>query len=518
MFALCGNECFDFSEDFMKKYRLLSALIALLLLFGTLSGAVWAEPEEVSGDESAAQTEETLETAAPTDAEEGSNRPVFRDYSTLFAADEYTANCKAALLIERNSNTVIYSLHPTDQMYPASLTKIMTCLVAIEKCAERGKSLDDLVTVSASAFADMDPAGSTAGIQPGDVISLRELLYCMMIESANESCNIVAEYLAGDVDTYVSWMNERAKELGCGGTHFANTHGLHDPNHYTTAEDLAIITEKALEDELFRTIVESASYTVEAEQYSGERSLHSTNYLIREAFPEYYYAKARGVKTGYTSAAGRCLITTASDGNLDLLAVVLGTQDDEYAADGLRYRSFVEAKNLLEYGFDHVDYVQVLSKLDLTAQVVVTNGDVSSVVLYPSEDLDCLLPQDYDKELITTSWTLDGNATKLDAPLEAGQKVGTITVYYQNVAVGSTALETLTEVRERTSVENVVAGTSDFFKDTLPNFLRSYWWIFPALLGLIVLLFIALIVRNNLLRRRRREQLRRRRQQQNREQ
>ena len=508
----------------MKKYRFFSLILALLLLFGSCLG-VWADEPAGGAPAEAEMTSElpesetaSQEETEPEETEPEETAPRFRDYSNVFAAEEpYEADCKSALLVEMGTNTILYSLEPDEMRYPASLTKIMTCLVAIEKCAERGKSLDDMVTVTESAYADLDPASSTAGIQPGDVISLRELLYCLMLQSANESANIVAEYLAGDVGTYVSWMNERAQQLGCTGTHYANPHGLHDPNHYTTARDLAIIAETALENEEFCALIAEPVYEIQAEQYSGTRTLITTNSLLLQN-TEYYYGRARGIKTGYTSAAGRCLITTASDGNLKLLAIVLGTEDNEFASDGLRYRSFVEAKKLLEYGFDSFDFVQVLSRLDMTAQVVVTGGDANSVVLYPSRDINCLLPEGYDKEKITTTWSLDGGATKLTAPVEAGQKVGTIRVSYQNVEIASTTLETLTAIKALNTVESMASGASGFFKSTLPKLLKQYWWVLPAIFALIVLLFAVLIIRNAIVRKKRREAMRRKRQQQRRQQ
>lgn len=493
----------------MKKYRLISAILALFLLLGVFCCPAWAA--EATEETAAEATTESQEAQSTQSTEPSAVQ--FRDYSALLTAEEpYEAECKSALLIEMDTNTVLYAKEADETRFPASLTKIMCCLVAIEKCASRGKSLDDLVTVPEAAFDDLDIDGSTAGIKAGDILSLRELLYCMMLESANESCNIVAIYLAGDVPTYVQWMNERAQSLGCTGTHYANTHGLHDPNHYTNAHDLALIAEAALENEEFCEIVNQPTYTVMAEHYSGNRNLITTNSLLLEN-SGYYYSRARGVKTGYTSAAGRCLITTATDGNLNLLVVILGAEDNDYTADGLRYRSFVEAKSLLQYGFENFDFAQVLSRLDMTAQVVVTGGDANSVVLYPSMDINCLLPEDYDKEQITTTWALDGGETKLAAPLEAGQKVGTITVSYLNVPIASTTLETLTGVKELSSVENMVADTSDFFKSTLPNFLNSHLWLLWLIPAVIVLLFVALIVRNSILRARRRAAIRRRKQQ-----
>ena len=154
----------------------------------------------------------------------------------------------------------------------------------------------------------------------------------------------------------------------------------------------------------------------------------------------------------------------------------------------------------------------------MTAQVVVTGGDANSVVLYPSKDINCLLPEGYDKEKITTTWSLDGGATKLTAPVEAGQKVGTIRVSYQNVEIASTTLETLTAIKALNTVESMASGASGFFKSTLPKLLKQYWWVLPAIFALIVLLFAVLIIRNAIVRKKRREAMRRKRQQQRRQQ
>lgn len=480
----------------MKKYRGFCILLTLLLLLSVAICPIWADPDTT-------ESTEPSETAADQTPEETRPLagPTYPDYTALLSQGSYTAHCKAALLIERRTNTVIYALNSEEIVYPASLTKIMTCLIALEKCAEQGKSLDSYVTVSATAFDDLDAAGSTAGIQPGDRLTVRDLLYCMMLESANESCNIVAEYLAGSIDGYVEWMNARARELGCTNTHYVNTHGLHDPNHYTTAYDLAIITEAALANEEFTEIVRHEIHEVKSEEYSGSRMLASTNYLIRQAYPEYYYSKAMGVKTGYTSAAGRCLISTASNGNLELMAIILGAEDDDYAADGLRYRSFVEAKELFEFGFQNFAYVQVLSTLDMTAEVVVTEArDKNTVILYPTRDMTCLLPKNYDAAKITTHWSLYGGGTTLAAPVAKDEPVGQVTVRYDGVEIGTTELAALWAVEQQPKLIPNVDPT-------------NYWWIIAGLLGLIALLLLVLMIRNAILRRRYREARRKRQQQ-----
>ena len=504
----------------MKKTRIFYRLIALLLLLSLLAGSVWAEPEMPADESGTSASDEAAETVAPdeTDAlpEGEAEEPVgtvYRDYTALLTAGEYEADCKAALLIERGTGVVIYEKAPDEQIYPASLTKIMTCLVAVELCEEQGRSLDEQVTVTESAFEGLSDAGSSAGIQAGDRLTILELLYCMMLESANEACNILAEELAGNTDRFVDRMNERAHSLGCTGTHFSNAHGLHDADHYSTARDLARITEAALAcdaypalfpDGVIYTICTADSYAVTSEQYSGTRTLTTTNYLIRQSYPEYYYSRARGVKTGYTSAAGRCLISLAENKNLSLLGIVLGVEDDDYAADGLRYRSFVEMKELFEYGFDNFEYVQVLSELDFMPEVVVTNAQGrGTVVLRPAQSVNCLLMQGYDKEVEVT-WALDDGATRLDAPLKADERVGTVTVSYNGVVIATTDLLTYTAVERQTDVAGAVDDALDF--------LGRFWWVIPALIGLVVLLFLVLILRNAIIRRRRRAAKLRRRQ------
>ena len=151
---------------------------------------------------------------------------------------------KAALLADVNTDAVAYAKNIHEKNYPASLTKIMTCLLALEN-----GNLSDVVTVSASALDDLDADSSVAGLQVGEQMTLENLLYCMMVVSGNDACNVIAEHIAGSVADFVRMMNQRAYELGCLNTHFSNPHGLLDESHYTTARDLAIITEAALKSE-----------------------------------------------------------------------------------------------------------------------------------------------------------------------------------------------------------------------------------------------------------------------------
>ena len=186
----------------------------------------------------------------------------------------------AAVIAEADTGRVLYELNADEQRYPASLTKVMTVLLAVE-AIERGEaSLDDTVTAGMEAIQGMYYAGSTSNIQAGEEMTLRDLMYCAMLGSANEACNIIAVHISGSLDAFVALMNERAAELGCTGTHFNNTHGLPDSDHYTTARDFTMITCEAMAHDLFAEISGTVSYTVPATNMSGERRLSNTNGLI----------------------------------------------------------------------------------------------------------------------------------------------------------------------------------------------------------------------------------------------
>ena len=257
-----------------------------------------------------------------------------------------------------------------------------------------------------------------------------------------------------------------------------------------------------------------------ATNLSAPTKISSTNYLIVNdgnrymaddgSYQPYYSSIASGIKTGYTSAAGRCVITRANNGNLDLLSLVMGAPTRVMSDGSIRYDSFIEARRLYNYGFDNFSYANmVVAKISpMYPETVQYAKDKRGVVLIPSSDVNCLLPKDYDKELVSTDYRLDG---ELVAPLEQGQKVGKLYVYYDGTLVGSTDLETLTAVEEQ-GVEKAIADITgkDKTEEEKSTFQRllKYWYV-PLLV--IAALFSLLVLRNMLYRRRRRIALARRR-------
>ena len=263
-------------------------------------------------------------------------------------------------------------------------------------------------------------------------MTVEQLLNCMLIVSANEACNILGETLCGSVDAFVARMNERAAELGCEHTHFANATGLHNSQHYTTAWDLYLITREALKHDKFMEICNSKSYTVPATNMTDKpRELHSTNFLISNWRARgYVYRDAQGIKTGSTPEAGYCLISSALRGSRHMISVVLGAERVTLE-DGvtIQTRSFSETSRMFDWGFDNFAPQQVLDENELIQEVpVALSKQVSTVAVHPAESADAMLPKDLDVSALTRTVTLD-NETAL-APIAAGDRLGEITVSY----------------------------------------------------------------------------------------
>lgn len=236
------------------------------------------------------------------------------------ARADFSVDAAAAAVMEIESGIMLYQQDADVRVYPASLTKVMTALVAIENC-----SLDEMIPVHAATLEGLHPDSTTANLADGEVLSLRDLLYTMFLVSANDACLVVAEYIAGSVDAFVQMMNDKAAELGCTGTHFVNPHGLHDENHYTTARDLLRMAAAFYRSQTLMDIASTEYYDIPATDHNNRHELYTIIYIGSTLItPAYYYEGCRGIKTGSTSAAGRCLLTFCERDGLKVLAVVTG--------------------------------------------------------------------------------------------------------------------------------------------------------------------------------------------------
>lgn len=348
------------------------------------------------------------------------------------ALEDPDIRAKAALLVEAETGTILYDKNCHDELSIASTTKIMSALLVFEAIDRGELRLDQSITATASALRGLPEDGSTADIVEGETLTVEQLLYCMLVISANETCNILGEVVAGSVEGFVERMNQRAQELGCQNTHFANTTGLTQSGHYSSAYDLYLITCQAMQYDEFMTMVNTKSYEIPpTNKTEEERVLHSTNALISNwRLAGYLYSGAQGIKTGSTDAAGQCLVSSAVRGSRTLISVVLGAERVEKEnGSGYIVESFTETARLFDWGFDNFSAQQVLDKNELVQEVQVSlSKEVGSVAVHPAEDASAMLPKDIDVSALTRTITLDNDPAL--APIAAGDRLGEITVSY----------------------------------------------------------------------------------------
>lgn len=262
--------------------------------------------------------------------------------NTYIFAEELNLYSPSAILIDSNSGDVLYEKNSNELMYPASTTKVLTAIIAIENC-----SLDEKVVASEPAITSIKSGYTNAKIQAHEKLSIEDLLYALLLKSANEAANVLAEHIGGTTENFANIMNAKAIELGCTSTHFVNANGIHAENHYTTASDLAKITRYCMQNELFRHMVATQEYSLPAtEQYpSSDRILKNTNSLMDPESP-YYYPSVIGGKTGFTTQAKNCMIAMSQKDGLELISIVFHAESTE---DG-RSARYLDTITLLEYG------------------------------------------------------------------------------------------------------------------------------------------------------------------------
>lgn len=308
-------------------------------------------------------------------------------------AAEYTPNVKiyadAYMLIslDDDSHPVVAQKNADKRKYPASLTKIVTAMVTLNKV----KDLSQETVASKTAIESIYGTGAqVAGLKIGKSYTIEELLYLTMVHSACDACEVLAEFVSGSIPAFVDEMNSWVQSIGCKDTHFVNPDGLHDPEHYTTASDMAKITLEAMKNDVFNKISSTQQYKF------GNINLIHTNYMLDKFHITYYYQYAQGIKTGSTEEAGYCVITKASKGGYNYLAIVMDSPIE--VLDGIKTKcSFIDAASLFDWAFDSLKYSTVVRKNDIAYELPVNNGkDADTVQLVVKDDVTTLVPSTLD--------------------------------------------------------------------------------------------------------------------------
>ena len=369
------------------------------------------------------------------------------DAEDAFLGDtQLIKNAKSVFLYELNTRTLMYAWEPDLQLPPSSFVKILTAIIAIEN-----SNMDSAVTVTESALGELPESAVSVDLVINEVMPLKDLLYCMLVGSANDAAAVIAQYISGGQSLFAEKMNAFAKEIGCTGSHFTNPHGLHDPQQYTTARDTAKIMEYAMKNDTFREIFGATEYTVAATNKCPERYLITGNYTMSMDEVEIYFdERVIGGRTGVASDSTRCLITVAHSGSMELLCVVLGSES-VYEEGGYRIRSFGgynETKTLLDAGFTGHTATQIVYDGQALIQFEIPGGD-SLLSAGSHASISTVLPEDTTLSNLSFRYSQAG---QLRAPIMKGDKVGSVEVWHDGLLLGMTDLYAMNDVRDTSLV------------------------------------------------------------------
>ncbi|WP_027366031.1 D-alanyl-D-alanine carboxypeptidase family protein [Desulfotruncus alcoholivorax] len=359
---------------------------------------------------------------------------------------------EAAILVDANNGQVLFDKNADRRMYPASTTKIITALLALERSKP-----GDMVEVSERAA---QIGGTRVGLQPGEKVRMEDLLYILMLSSANDAAIAIAEHVGGSVENFATLMNARAQKAGAKGTHFTNPHGMPDENHYTTARDMALISCEAMKNPAFRRIVGTTNYKVDRRKHLSpelqqnierleriygpvQEDFYNHNKLIWSNY--YGYKGANGIKTGYTVEAGQCIIASADRNGRELIAVVLKSQGANLWSD---------AAMLLDYGFNNFIPVQLVKPRQIITDAAVLHG-TKRAVLETASGFYYDFPVGEFPEVNRKVELKE----KISAPLKAGQKLAELVLDTNGRELGRVQLVNIYPV---------------------PRKISSYWWYWAA--------------------------------------
>lgn len=397
----------------------------------------------------------------------------------IFAANfniDFTPSCEALYLYNLDTNTVVYDKNGNKKMFPASLTKIMTYILV----AENINDFDNTQITAKKELLDslLGTGSSVSGIKANDTLSVMQLLHCLMIKSGNDAALILADFVSnGSVNSFVEMMNNKAKELGCSGTHFVNPHGFHHDDHYTTANDLIIMTKHAMNLPHFMEICSMpTSYIMGQDKYP----LVTTNSMIDQSRGgRYYYQYARGIKTGHTDESGWCLVSSAVYNGSSYLCVALGAPIKDASGNKITDNyAMLDSKAIYKWAFTNLELKPILKKNEPLSEIklnLTTNKDTT--LLHPTDNYSALLP----KAVSATS--IDIKVEKpdsVDAPIQVGQKLGTAVLSYANKEIARVDL---------VSAENVDRNIILYIIQCISNIVASIW--FKIAVAIVIILIVA---------------------------
>ena len=433
----------------MKNIRLLSILLAVLLMLQCcLIPAYAAEvsDSQPGGETEAteAQPEETVPAVPFGNASVTNGCRTIDGQSPLGGSERMLETAQAAFIYETSTDTLVYAYNPDLRLYPGSLSKILTALIAIEE-----GDLSDVITVSTREISKLPAGALDVKLKEGEKVTLNDLLHCLILASANDAALVIAEYVAGNEAEFVVKMNERLQKIGCTNTYLTNCHGLDDPQQYTTVRDMAKIVREAVKNETFKELFVVKQYDVPpTNKMEKERELASGNHLVYElVLPQFNDLRVTGGMPSYVSAAaGASIVFTAEDKGMSFIYVIMGSvrtlKENGYTVK--YYGNFEESLDLLEYSYSNYKINRLLYNGQSLSQFPVSNGE-SSVVACSKIALDTVLPVTAKMDNLQPQYTIRNGG--LNAPIAKGEQIGSVQLWYNTSCVAETELYAMSPVK-----------------------------------------------------------------------
>lgn len=493
----------------MKKFGKFFFPVCLILVMSLLISPVLATqtttvPEDTVSTDNQISTDIPLLTVGDASVTNGCHTMDAR--VPLGGSQKMLDTAKSAVLYELNSGTLLYAYEPDLKVYPASLVKIMTALLVVENA-----DLTATVEAKQDTLDSVPYDAVSIQIKAGEIFTVNDLLHAMLVESANDACAILAETVSDTQEEFVSLMNQRAAELGCSNTNFTNALGIHDENMYTTARDMGKILEEAVKYEAFRNAFGAEEYIIPANDISEERHLITTNYFaFADNVVKFNDKRVTGGKSGAINTSDRSLVVTAQEGSLNLMSVVMSAEG-VLEEDGYTLKvtgNFEETSELLQFGFDNYSVSQILYSGKSVAQFPVTGGE-NHVVGRPEQSVFSALPWGTTEDKLT--WRYLQAQTGLEAPVIAGQSIGTVQVWYANLCLAQSDMVAMNSSKLEQNPFDDQSGDGDAGLSGLGMVLQILGVIFGIVIGLAFLFVVVNLIRRAAVRARRKRRRRNRR-------
>lgn len=429
---------------------------------------------------------------------------------SAFAVEEPVVNAEATILVEATTGKVLYEKNSNEKMYPASMTKIMTSLVVLDHFSP------DALVIVGSEVNEISWDSSKAGHRRGETLSVENLLRGLMIPSGNDSANVLAVAVAKKVKNdenlsfeacqqiFTELMNEKAKELGAANTHFTNAHGYHDPNHYSSAYDMALFAKEAMKSDLIKQIASEKNFsgngagnTLESNTSLRTQDYNWTSHNLLITSGDYYYQYATGLKTGFTDEAGSCITATAEKDGKQLIAVIFNSEDPGRWQDSI---------TLFEYGFNNFNYVEIQKGGDKVDEVGLSNhnrlnGDTLDVIVkddvieFLSEEQETKIEKtiQYKEELLTKNKNEEDKSIHLIAPIEKDSEIGTVQYLLDGQVIREAKLYAGSDIEKNT----IISSIKFFFKNIFTHLftIKGALIAVGIVVGVVVLVFIVKMIK-----------------------